>query len=327
MTRRTAIALLTAPGLTSIVSEALRNEGLLTSVRLLDDSFLVGSSPRDSAAVRKKGYVKSAFDVLGDVPCGDLEQAIHEFSRTLSNAAGTRLGGVFRVRVHDRGQFVSSKDLPVRRLERAIARTFGGRPEARGGAREYWVVRRRDHDHIYLLTQVPHRRGTRPKGSLSPEVASAMVSLVPDNFRARAIDPFCGSGSIAQAMLEAGYKTVWANDIDPGALDSTVVDTTRVIATSDDFADTVRLGRFSSIITDPPWGHFDDALDVTLWRRLAAYAEEVLVDGGWLVVLTAREIAPSFRQWAEGVIAWDSDIDVLVQGHRATVVRGSRLGT
>jgi tRNA G10 N-methylase Trm11 len=234
----------------------------------------------------------------------------------------------FRLRIFDDGQFASTGTAEASRLAAALADWLGLRQDARGGHLELWVVRRRDARSTVLGARLGGRRVSPARGSLRPEIAAALVRLVPLDGRDTVLDPFAGSGAIGVAAIEAGAR-VWLNDVSPRSLDlvrampralrrhvhETHLDVSDLVSTHG-------APKVTAVVTDPPWGLFAETREPIddLYARLAAATARLLEPGRPMVVLTgAPPGAEAALTRARSFEIADS-AGVLVNGKKARVL-------
>jgi tRNA (guanine6-N2)-methyltransferase len=179
-----------------------------------------------------------------------------------------------------------------------------------------------------LGTRLGGRRVSPARGSLRPEIAAALVRLVPLDGRDTVLDPFAGSGAIGVAAIEAGAR-VWLNDVSPRSLDLVRVMPRalrrRVHQTHLDVSDLVSTQgapKVTAVVTDPPWGLFAETREPIddLYARLAAATARLLEPGRPMVVLTgAPPGAEAALTRARSFEIADS-AGVLVNGKKARVL-------
>jgi tRNA G10 N-methylase Trm11 len=170
-----------------------------------------------------------------------------------------------------------------------------------------------------------------PAGVLRPEICAALARVVELGEASLVVDPFAGSGAIGVACLEAGAGRVWLNDPSETAMGglSALARSlrARVEVTAVEVRDlVVSPASVSAIVTDPPWGHYDDHTPsiTSLYEDLAYFAVRALVTGGALVVLTGAgpEAVHALRSRKE-LVSGDP-IPVLVNGRKAQIVVATR---
>jgi hypothetical protein len=320
-------------GTTSLVTEALR--GLLpgTEIRESDDSALAFAAPgrlRSAAAVP---FVKNLFAVGARARRRGLDASVTDLAgqaRALRRPPGAT---AFRVMFHIDGQLIAPSSAARERLERAIGAATGLRPEPRGRCQEYWVIGRRDWASVYLGERLPpgQARPAPPKGALSPELSALLVSLSRPDPRDVFLDPFAGSGSLVAARLDTPARKIIYNDRDEATCRAATTRLDRypslAMLHEDGTAMTsLQPSEVSVIVTDPPWGEFDESVGgyAEFARSLAAeFARLLHPRFGRVVLLTSRRREQDMLSALTGLgFACDPPIEILVNGHPASVLRG-----
>jgi tRNA G10 N-methylase Trm11 len=204
---------------------------------------------------------------------------------------------------------------------------------------ELWCLHRREGTGFFMMRLTKHATTTRMlhKGELRPELASLLCALSEPHDRDVFVDPFCGYGSIplARARL-APYKTIHASDNDLDKINY-LRKKLRTGATrypSGSFQvncgdalsrNTFRNDSVDKIVTDPPWGIFDDTQTVDIDRLYHDMLKEcmrILKPGGILVILTARkELLSHCMQHHRGTLGVTDTYHILVSGKKAVVYK------
>jgi 16S rRNA G966 N2-methylase RsmD len=326
---------LTCPaGFERVVAEVAERELSNFEVSQLDSGYISATTSAAVAQLRAFPCATNVFHVVATVPRRTLTADLQQLSRMLGTTTRPeRLPrqGTFRLRIHDDGRFASHDSAPARQLEVDISDWSGLRP-ARGAARtEFWVLRRRRHADSLLASKLTAGNARVPAGVLRPEVCATLARIVPLDGASPVIDPFAGSGAVGIACLEAGAERVWLNDPNPAALHGVRALPQslreRITATSLDFRDLdIDAASVSAIVTDPPWGHYDD-LDTSvasLYADLANFAVEALVSGGPLVVLTGGGAAAVQSLTTRKELVLADSFPVLINGRKAQIVVATR---
>jgi tRNA G10 N-methylase Trm11 len=219
-------------------------------------------------------------------------------------------------------------------LEQALSSRVRGRVTSRGGGAEYWLIGRTDLNEFLLAYRLPKQRSRKvAAGALSPELSSMLVAASRPDKRDRFLDPFAGSGALLAARIAHPARRLDYVDEQLAELRSSLPesltrkrDGVRLFS-----GDARRLTMIDDhdvdvIVTDPPWGeHADvDGPYETFAAEVAAEFDRVLQPRhGRLVLLSSRRRAD---QWAAalGPLAADRQLEILINGHPATVLIGSR---
>jgi tRNA G10 N-methylase Trm11 len=200
---------------------------------------------------------------------------------------------------------------------------------------EYWVIGRRDLDSLLFgvrLTAGPKKTANR--GSLSSDLSTLLVKASEPRSDDVFLDPFGGSGSIVVARLESPFrKAIWSDIRLPelrSELPARLVNSRKVHVLGEDALrlPSVPDGSISSIITDPPWGEYED-----LGRPYGDFIAGVMASFdrvldpvyGRLVILLSRRASSAVAEvWRQANFRIEHSHDILVNGHPATVLVGGR---
>jgi 16S rRNA G966 N2-methylase RsmD len=301
----------------------------------LDSGFVRATTAAPVRKLRDFPCATNVFHVVASVPRETLAADLQHFSRTVPTIGRPdRLPrhGSFRLRIHDGGRFAALSSVSARNLEADLAGWSGLRPSRSDGSTEFWVIRRRGLAESVLATKLTTGNPRVAPGVLRPEVCAALARIVPLDESSLVLDPFAGSGALGIACLQAGTQRVWLNESNPTALHGVHAlprsARDRVQTTTLDCRDLdVSPASVSAIVTDPPWGHYDQHRNaiVPLYEDLANLAVRALVTGGPLVVLTGAgpDAIQCLISRKELLVAGDS-IPVLINGRKAQIVVATR---
>lgn len=313
----------TAPLVESSVQHALPSARLV----YLDDSAAILAGVRNASGLR---FAKNVFEVIAETPRRRLPIAVEHLSRILYAArpgANRNPGGGFRVMFHLDGTLIAVDDHLRTSIEKAIANHVHSKVQPRGSCDEYWIVGRRDLDHLLLC-----RRLTRPdpgrseRGSLSRELCALLITAGEPHSDDVFLDPFGGSGALIRARSASAAKAIVYSDLEPPpGLRRTWNNDARIRVLSEDATElpSIPNGSVTAIVTDPPWGEhqpIDRSHDFT--ERVCASFQRVLdSQSGRLVVLTSRRTEPIFSNaLAQASLPVHRIHQILVNGHPASVL-------
>ena len=132
---------------------------------------------------------------------------------------------------------------------------------------EFWIIYRSEGYGFFgmRLTKHPDYIKTLPKGALRPELSSLLVLMSEPGENDVFLDPFAGFGSIPKSrILEGNYKKVYLSDNDNlharklkkafAEYENCTVYNLDVINLANHFGKR----KIDKIVTDPPWGHYQD---------------------------------------------------------------------
>jgi hypothetical protein len=301
-----------------------------------DDSALSFSTQARLDSAAAVPAAKNLFVVRGRVARRDLDGTAADLVKAIRDLPRPRACSGFRVMVHVDGRLVAITPRARQTLEDAISAATGLRPLRRGGCQEYWVIGRRHWPAMYLAERLPGSKANLPadKGSLSRELSALLVRLSRPDPEDVFLDPFAGSASIIAARLSTPARKVIYNDRDKSLCRSAAARLGHhagLVFSHDDGTSmtSVKPGEVSAIVTDPPWGEYDESVGdyAEFARSIAAEFSRMLNERrGRLVLLVSRRDAEQVQEALDGYgFACEPPVGILVNGHPASVIRGHRL--
>lgn len=319
-------------GTANLVAEGLRN--LLPGVKVLesDESALFFSTPARLDSADAVPIAKNLFIVRGRTARRTLDGTVTDLARRVRDLPRPRGCTGFRVMFHFDGQLVAPSPQARQRLEDAINSATGLRPQPRGNCQEYWAIGRRDWSSAYLGERLPGGKSREPaaKGSLSGQLSALLVSLSRPDPKDVFLDPFAGSGSIVAARLATPAQKVIYNDLDRTLQRSAAArlgPRAKVAFLHEDGTAlaSVKSAEVTAIVTDPPWGEYDESIGdyAKFADALASEFSRVLnPHRGRLVLLVSRRNEEQMQaSLTEHGFSCEPPIGILVNGHPASVIR------
>ena len=323
-----AVVMLCPAGFEDVVAMAARSELPKFAEQSRSGGLVQGQTVASIRQLRGFSCATNVFQVLHRVPRSTVENELRQVLIDLPGAArpiGMPMRGTFRLRIHNDGQFESTSDALARRLELHLASWTGLFASRRAGGLEIWLIRRTREAESILAAKLTAGVQRRAPGVLRPEICAALARVEPLRGRELVLDPFAGSGAIGQACVDAGAQQVWLNDVRSGARARPA--SARIVWTARDFRSIgATPGSVSAVVTDPPWGHYpagDQDVD-RLYTDLGAAAASWLEPGGAVVLLTGTHDGNVEHFLRAGELACELDLAVLVNGHKARVLRARK---
>lgn len=328
-------------GLGDLVLDALRQDLRLRRVIHRDDSSVLVDMSGDPAKVGALPYLRNAYFVLARTRRRDLSQSLGELTAAVrSGDLGISLPSQrpFRVMASVDGQLISLPPKSRSELESALQTRTRGQLNKRGGhGEEYWILGRRDLGQLLLVRRLPAQPAPKtPKGSLGRELAELLVRASTPTDQDVFLDPFGGSGAVIAARLGRPARRVTYSDTAFPELKARIAPellrNKRVTFLDEDATTMPSIddGTIDVIVTDPPWGEFEDTVksyDEFAADMAASFHRLLRRPGGRFVILLARSVEPVVQTalGASGLLA-EQKYPILVNGHPATVLSGSVSG-
>ncbi len=211
-------------------------------------------------------------------------------------------------------------------LEHLIAQRTGLHVERAGADVEFWLYGRSE-GRAYLMRRLSYDRITEKqlqRGELRPELCWMMNWLCGADAGDVFLDPFAGSGAIPLARQQMGpCAKLYAFDLDKEKADALgrrlgagavvrSVDVRQLHAAIPD-------GTVTKVVTDPPWGYYDDADVPALYRDMLISLMRASAEKARMVILSARteELDRALAQWP--ALKIEATYHILVNGKKAGV--------
>ena len=248
--------------------------------------------------------------------------------------------GTFRVRFVNENQFAKVETNIARKAEDTVLRNSKLKLDRLSPSTEIWYSIRREGFAFcgQLISKREFTEKNLHKGELRPELAYLLCSFAGCTKDDVVCDPFCGYGSIpVQLSKNFPYKKLFAFDIDDEKISMLkenrhlkkeniiIAQKDSLKLTAEDFAcaagDEINTDdrRLSLVITDPPWGYFEDIGDITdFYRSFFDSAKSLICSGGRMVILTAR-VEELKKITAEKSLNVQDGPHTLVNGKKASV--------
>ena len=308
-----------------------------------DDSAFIFSSSSSVTTVAALSFATNAFLVLTRTNRGHIEGGLRQLAQRVRKAPIARLPREalqFRVMISMDGRLTSASARSRALLEDALSDKTGGQLARRGSGTEYWVIGRRDLNELILglrLTIKTKTGKTKPatvKGALSEQLAALLVGASQPRPADVFLDPFAGSGSLVRARQAWRGHAFWYNDTDPGRADPTLRRDLRKNSAGHFLSEdaltlpSIPDGSIDVIVTDPPWGEYEQLImpRSEFYAALAASFDRVLnpVTGRFVILAGRQSAAELTTALSAFPFKVATTYPVLVHGHPACVLVGGR---
>lgn len=323
-------------GTSSIVAELLPSAIPSARITWHDESAMLFTAS-GSVSPGMVPWVTNLFQVITRTRRKNLAGSIRQLGERAQCATfpPIRAKRGFRIAIQIDGTMTPIDPATRSAITRDIAARTGSRLETRGNCHEFWIIGRRNLPDLLLCSRLSASKAASvPAGALSPELAAMLVALSRPHKLDTFLDPFGGTGSIVLARSHGSARAITYADTrlhrhrpsfhrnltTPGKVTLLAEDALALPSVPD--------GAISAIVTDPPWGEFVPLpLPATeFWPALAASFDRVLhpFHGRFVVLSSRRQAGPMAAALQRRGFLLDDPIDLLVNGHPASVVMGKR---
>jgi SAM-dependent methyltransferase len=311
-----------------VVFDTLASESAVTGLTYVNNAFVVVST-------LKRGADSGIDSLLSDL-------LIHrEWLEPLRQIVG-RKRRTFRFVLSDKNRLVSGNGAVLSQVIRMVERTTSLSYRARGGDTEFWVLRRRS-GVAFLCMRLTRRLATErslERGGLRPEITEILCQMSEPARADIVMDPFAGSGSIVLARRQQPYNMIFGFDRSEEnviklkhrlrlASASSRSRGGPVIVRKEDALTlpSIKDGFVDKVISDPPWGLFDQTIGDIHDFYVKAIQQMIRVTkrGGLIVLLIGRtENLEEFPAEARKELKLERRLDILLSGQKAMVVKWRR---
>lgn len=236
--------------------------------------------------------------------------------------------GSFRVRFQNENQFAKVDKNISKKAEETVLRNSKLVLDRLSPSTEIWYSIRRE-GFAYCGQLISKREFTEKnlnKGELRPEIAYFMCCFADLNKQSVVADPFCGYGSIpVQLVKKFNCQKIYSSDIDIEKIKTLEqkkqFENEIMILSKQDAFELKNIGdkELDVIITDPPWGYYEDIGDICLfYEKMFDSFKRVLKQEGKMTILTAR--TEEFIKTADKMKVQITDsLHTLVNGKKASL--------
>ncbi len=210
--------------------------------------------------------------------------------------------GSFRVRFQNENQFAKVDKNLARRAEDYVLANSKLKLDRLSPTNEVWFSIRREGFAFCgeLISKREFTEKNLNKGELRPEIAYLICCFADINSEDTVLEPFCGYGSIpTQLAKKFRFKKLYISDIEEDRVELTK--SRKQISQAPEglidcrTADAMSLSHIedksiSLVITDPPWGFYEDIGDIRdFYKKMFKSFDRLLNSDGRLVILSARK--------------------------------------
>jgi len=331
-------------GLQEPVSHILVRRLSDVKIKMLLDGLIVFSTaldPRDLVYFNNVFLLLHPFQECGTRPLHKMLDYITRSRPAVRSIAKHQpaRSTSFRIVTSRENKLVPVDNKMLTRAEQHLASAAGMRVNRNRPEIEFWCLYRKEGVGFFMMRLTKHATTAKilHKGELRPQLASLLCELSEPHASDVFMDPCCGYGSIPLARVRlAPCRTIYAFDSDVTMIRHVRARSRRlkkkpsarswhVERGNARHLDTLKDGTIDKIVTDPPWGIFDDEMmdDIHhFYHDLVSECTRLLTPSGIFVVLTARNgpLIPCLQQ-NRGILPIVDTYDILVSGKKATVYK------
>jgi 23S rRNA G2445 N2-methylase RlmL len=276
-------------GLEAAVAKVLQRRGA-KGLKIMDGALTFSSGHEIDVKC-----INNLFLVLLSYHANNINDAVKRLTK--EQPRFPRLDGkTFRLVVMDCGKLCSVSDDILSEAERAVSRKTRLSVSRAKPDSEIWLNRRSDKTVYFMVRMKKHASFDKAlkKGELRGDIADVMIREAKLNKNSVVADPFGGWGAIAAAVAEEGrYARIFTGDIKNECVNYQIkrLSGKRDCAVQKWDARKLPLdsGSVDAIITDPPWGEFEEADIPRLYDGFIKEAARVLRKGGSLIFLSSAK--------------------------------------
>jgi len=238
--------------------------------------------------------------------------------------------GTFRVRFIKENQFEKVDKNLMRKAEESVLKNSKLKLDRLSPSTEIWYCLRSEGFAFcgQLISKREYTEKNLNKGELRPELAYLIASFADFPPESLILEPFCGYGSIpVQLSKRFNFEKLFVSDIDKEKIDflsqkKALQKEAINICVQDAFElENIADNSIDYIITDPPWGFYEDIGDISLfYRKMFTSFRRVLKAAGKMVILTARTEELQ-KEAIEQNIFIEESLHTLVNGKKASLFK------
>lgn len=237
--------------------------------------------------------------------------------------------GSFRTRFVRENQFEKVDKKLVIKVEENVLKRSKLKIDRVSPSTEIWFDIRREGFAFcgQLISKREFTEKNLNKGELRPELAYLMCCFAEINENDVIAEPFCGYGSIPiQLVKKFHFLHLYVSDIDEEKI--TALKEKKYFKQNDfvsiDVQDAFSLKQIKDnsvdvIISDPPWGFFEDVGDIALfYDKMFCSFKRILKNDGKMIILSARKDELEYAAEKNNYKIIEK-VDTLVNGKKACV--------
>lgn len=243
----------------------------------------------------------------------------------------------FRIITSKENQLTSVNNDVLRQMEQTIARIPGFKVNRVKPDHEFWFLYRSEKVGFFMLRFTKHTSYDKvlQKGELRPDLSHVLCRLSEPSENDIFLDPFCGYGAIPfERVRMLPYNIMFISDISEEQVKFCKTKASQInkknkkqiiICQADALSmDKYEDGFIDKIVTDPPWGFYED-IDMSIsdfYNLMLKELNRILKQGGIMIILTAQRDA--LEQAINSInehVSILKKYDILVSGKKASIYK------
>ncbi len=283
----------------------------------------------NSHDLEKVVYFNNTFFVIKSWNnfCGNFSTMVNDFCNENKYLLISK--GSFRTRFVRENQFEKIDKKLVIKVEENVLKRSKLKIDRVSPSTEIWFDIRREGFAFcgQLISKREFTEKNLNKGELRPELAYLMCCFAEINENDVIAEPFCGYGSIPiQLVKKFHFLHLYVSDIDEEKI--TALKEKKYFKQNDfvsiDVQNAFSLKQIKDnsvdvIISDPPWGFFEDVGDISLfYDKMFCSFKRILKNDGKMIILSARKVELEYAAEKNNYKIIEK-VDTLVNGKKACV--------
>jgi tRNA (guanine6-N2)-methyltransferase len=292
-----------------------------------ESGFIIFSTKVSSDEVKRLPIFSNVFTLLAKDDLLDIEEfAEILLKKSFVNNDIDAENETFRIMVSDENQTISLQNTIQRALEDHLASSFRLRVDRSLPDTEFWIIKRASGILVFGQRITKRSSDNYEKGELKDEIVYMMNYLADPNQNDIVIDPFAGSGALMLSRAKyfpygkifvADKERSLMNKLPPRFTSYSNVFIKKMDATN---MSEIKSHSINKIVTDPPWGIFENITNVTeFYKEMLQEFERVTTKNAKIVILTAakQELRDSLAKYSQFEI--QESFNVLVSGKKCEI--------
>ena len=315
-------------GTENIVSDFLLEDFKGLSVSKVMSGSLIIETNNDSLDFEKIPYINNAFRIIFKSNDTNINSFINKTASFKKSYGITPTRNkTYRVIVSRLNQLIKSDNRNIKTIQQRIEKESGMKLYPHKPDVEFWILKRSENVCFFMQRLFKHKSfdKTLDKGQLRADICYIMVRLSSPNATDIVLEPFFGSGALLISRIRyGGYKMIFANEIMEDKVNAVKakyknIRKKAIVKKADSLnMEFVKEGFIHKILADPPWGDYDNNMDVNdFYNKMFLEFARVLKSDGVIIMLTARKDEVEAIIHKSDILIVKDKYDILLSGKKA----------